>query len=106
MLGVRLSAERLGVELMEARALAERAMLDGKIHSASDEQACLEAGVDFVLVGRGAILHHDFPERVRNDPEFEMVQTPVTPNYLHTESLGDAFVEYMSGWTGFVAPTA
>jgi 2,4-dienoyl-CoA reductase-like NADH-dependent reductase (Old Yellow Enzyme family) len=77
----------------------------GKIHGASDARACLEAGVDFVLVGRGAILHHDFPEQVRNDAEFEMVQIPVTPDYLRAEGLGDAFVRYMSGWAGFVEPS-
>jgi 2,4-dienoyl-CoA reductase-like NADH-dependent reductase (Old Yellow Enzyme family) len=147
-LGIRLSAERFGVELMEARALAERVMQEGKIdfldmslwdvfkepaeesfrgrsllsyfteldrgdvrlgvagkiHSASDARACLDAGVDFVLVGRGAILHHDFPERVRDDPDFEMIETPVTPEYLRKEGLGDAFVKYMSSWAGFVEP--
>lgn len=149
-LGVRLSAERFGVQLMEARALAERVLKEGKIdfldmslwdafkepaeeshrgrtllsyftelergdvrlgvagkiHGASGARACLEAGVDFVLIGRGAILHHDFPERVRDDDEFEMLQTPVTQDYLRTQGLGDAFVQYMSGWAGFVEPAA
>lgn len=36
----------------------------GKIRGAAQARACLDAGVDFVLIGRGAILHHDFPERV------------------------------------------
>jgi 2,4-dienoyl-CoA reductase-like NADH-dependent reductase (Old Yellow Enzyme family) len=145
-LGVRLSAERFGVELMEARALAQRLMSEGeidfldmslwdvfkepaeeahrgrcllsyftdlergdvrlgaagKVHSAADVQNCLEAGVDFVLIGRGAILHHDFSEQVRLSPDFEMAQTPVTADYLRSEGLGDSFVEYMSSWAGFV----
>jgi len=74
----------------------------GKIRGASDAQACLAAGVDFVLIDRGAILHHDFPEQVRDDAGFEMVQIPVTPDYLRAEGLGDAFVRYMSSWAGFV----
>jgi 2,4-dienoyl-CoA reductase-like NADH-dependent reductase (Old Yellow Enzyme family) len=78
----------------------------GKVHGASDARACLESGVDFVLVGRGAILHHDFPDRVREDPGFEMAPIPVTVEYLKAEGLGDAFVEYMSSWAGFVEPSA
>jgi len=150
MLGVRLSAERFGVKLMEARELAQRLMREGKIdfldmslwdvfkepaeepyqgrsllsyftdlerghvrlgvagkvHGASDARACLESGVDFVLVGRGAILHHDFPDRVRDDPGFEMAEVPVTAEYLKKQGLGDAFVEYMSSWAGFVESSA
>lgn len=52
------------------------------------------------------VRDHDFPERVRDDAEFEMVQTPVTSDDLRTERLGDGFVEYMSGWAGFVEPVA
>ena len=31
-------------------------------------QACLDAGADFVLIGRGAILNHDFAARSLADP--------------------------------------
>jgi 2,4-dienoyl-CoA reductase-like NADH-dependent reductase (Old Yellow Enzyme family) len=33
----------------------------GKIMTAEEAQACLDAGMDFVLIGRGAILHHVYP---------------------------------------------
>ncbi|MBJ19788.1 MAG: NADH:flavin oxidoreductase [bacterium] len=144
--GVRLSAERFGVTLTEAREVAQRLMHEGridfldmslwdvfkepaeeefqgrsllsyfseldrgdvrlgaagKISSAADVQACLDAGLDFVLPGRVGILHHDFPRRVREDPDFEQVVLPVTEQYLRNEGLSQAFVSYMATWGGFV----
>jgi 2,4-dienoyl-CoA reductase-like NADH-dependent reductase (Old Yellow Enzyme family) len=76
----------------------------GKIYTAAGARACMEAGLDFVLIGRGAILHHDFPRRVAADPGFEQVQLPVTAAYLRNEGLGPAFISYMrDGWKNFVA---
>jgi len=74
----------------------------GKVYSAEAARACLAAGVDFVLLGRAAILHHDFPQRVAADEQFEVVPLPVTAQYLKNEGLGDAFIGYMKGWKGFV----
>ena len=74
----------------------------GKIMDGAKVQACLDAGADFVLVGRGAILHHDFAKRVIADPAFAATQIPVTRDHLRTEGLGEAFVDYMASWKGFV----
>jgi len=74
----------------------------GKIRSADDARRCIEAGADFVLVGRSAILHHDFPQQVSANANFEPVSNPVTAQYLRDEGLGDAFIAYMSTWGGFV----
>lgn len=74
----------------------------GKIHTPGQARACIDAGADFVLLGRAAILHHDFPQRVAANPDFQPVQPPVTADYLRSEGLGEAFVKYMSGWKGFV----
>jgi 2,4-dienoyl-CoA reductase-like NADH-dependent reductase (Old Yellow Enzyme family) len=63
---------------------------------------CLDAGVDFVLLGRAAILHHDFPQRLREDADFECIATPVSADYLREQGLGEKFVGYMSSWQGFV----
>lgn len=146
-LGVRLSPERFGVTLGEARNLAQQIMrsdkvdyLDmslwdvfkepveaefrgkplidyftdlergstrlgvaGKIMDAVTAQKCLEAGADCVLIGRAAILHHDFPKRVRSDAQFESAERPVSRAYLRDEGLGPVFVDYMaSSWKGFV----
>lgn len=78
----------------------------GKIMGGRDAARCLEAGADIAVVGRGAILHHDFPERVRADPQFESATTPVTEAYLRTEGLSPAFITYMGNWKGFVAAAA
>ena len=74
----------------------------GKIYTASDARKCLEDGADFVLLGRAAILHHDFPQQVLANPDFEPVTTPVSREYLRSQGLSEAFVNYMSGWAGFV----
>ena len=146
-LGVRLSPERFGMQLMEVSEVAQRLMREGridfldmslwdifkepedeafrgrsllswfteldrgevplgaagKIMSGADAAACLDAGADFVVIGRAAVLHHDFPLEVEADPAFRAVATPVTEEYLRNEGLGPALIEYMRRWEGFVA---
>ena len=147
-IGVRLSPERFGIKLAEARRLAEQLMREdridfldmslwdcfkqpneeefaerdllgwftdlergnvrlgaaGKLRRPEDAERAMAAGLDWVMLGRAAILHHDFPNRYAADPRFEPVELPVSAEYLHSEGLSDAFVEYMSGWAGFVTP--
>jgi 2,4-dienoyl-CoA reductase-like NADH-dependent reductase (Old Yellow Enzyme family) len=74
----------------------------GKIMSGADVAYCLDSGADFVLLGRAAILHHDFPKRMRADSAFSSVPRPVTRDYLRGEGLSEPFVEYMASWQGFV----
>ncbi|MBI1362053.1 MAG: NADH:flavin oxidoreductase [Alphaproteobacteria bacterium] len=78
----------------------------GKITTGPGCRRALEAGLDFVVIGRAAILHHDFPQRIAADPDFTPRPLPVTPEYLHSEGLGAAFVDYMRTWKGFVADAA
>ena len=73
----------------------------GKVTSPAIAAQMLEAGADYVLIGRAAILHHDFPERAR-DAAFTPIALPVTAEYLANEGLGPAFVQYMATWPGFV----
>jgi 2,4-dienoyl-CoA reductase-like NADH-dependent reductase (Old Yellow Enzyme family) len=75
----------------------------GRIMSGADATRCLAAGLDFVIIGRGAVLHHDFPARVQADPGFRAASLPVTPEYLAQEGLSPVFVKYMGNWKGFVA---
>lgn len=74
----------------------------GKIRTGADVQKVLEAGVDFATIGRSAILHHDFPQRVMDDHNFEPMATPVSPAYLAKEGLGKNFITYMRRWPDFV----
>ena len=145
--GVRLSPERFGMKLMEARSVAQRLMQEGaidfldmslwdvlkepeeeefrgrsllscfaeldrgrvrlgaagKMMSGADAAQCLASGVDFAVIGRAAVLHHDFPIKVAADPQFHAIATPVSADYLRNEGLGPAFVDYMRRWKGFVA---
>jgi 2,4-dienoyl-CoA reductase-like NADH-dependent reductase (Old Yellow Enzyme family) len=74
----------------------------GKLMSAADARAMLDAGADFVLLGRAAILHHDWPQKARANPDFRPVSLPVTRAHLEAEGLGPPFVTYMATWAGFV----
>ena len=78
----------------------------GRIMSGADATRSLAAGLDFVVIGRGAVLHHDFPARVQAEPEFRAAGLPVTAEYLAQEGLSPVFVEYMRNWKGFVASAA
>ena len=75
----------------------------GKVRTPEDARRCLDAGVDFVLLGRAAILHHDFPNQAATNPKFAPVSNPVPADHLRAEGLGEAFINYMGTWKGFVA---
>ena len=75
----------------------------GKIRTPAEAQAALDAGVDWIMLGRAAILHHDFPNQTLQKPHFEPVSLPVTRSYLASEGLSPKFVDYMAGWKGFVS---
>jgi 2,4-dienoyl-CoA reductase-like NADH-dependent reductase (Old Yellow Enzyme family) len=78
----------------------------GKITTGEGCRRALEAGLDFVVIGRAAILHHDFPKQIAANPNFTPTPLPVPPDYLRNEGLGEAFVGYMRTWKGFVADAA
>ena len=62
----------------------------------------MAGGVDFVTIGRAAILHHDFPKQVGANPAFSAVKLPVSRDYLIKEGLGEQFLKYMGNWPGFM----
>jgi 2,4-dienoyl-CoA reductase-like NADH-dependent reductase (Old Yellow Enzyme family) len=78
----------------------------GKIMSAQDARDVVAMGFDFPVLGRAAILHHDFPKRAAGDANFGAIATPVSEQYLRDEGLGPAFVNYMRTWKGFVEEPA
>lgn len=146
--GLRLSPERFGMDLMEIVAVTRRLMAEGridyldmslwdvfkepseaafkgrelmsyftelprgdvrlgaagKIMTGAQCAERLAAGLDFVVLGRAAILHHDFPKKVAADADFVARSLPVSADVLRAEGLGEAFVGYMRGWAGFVEP--
>lgn len=78
----------------------------GKVMTGKDAAGVLDAGCDYVVVGRGAILRHDFPKRVQADANYLSPPTPVTIQHLLDEGLSPAFVQYMRQWPNFVEPEA
>ena len=75
----------------------------GKITTPEDINNALRAGVDWVMLGRAGILHHNYPELLKTDPNFKPVALPVSAEHLLSEGLSPSFVEYMKAWKGFVA---
>jgi len=78
----------------------------GKVMDAEDAAWVLDAGCDFAVIGRAAILRHDFPERVRRDPAYRSPEIPASVQHLRDEGLSDTFIHYMRRWPGFVEEQA
>jgi len=74
----------------------------GKIRTPAEAEAAMAAGLDWIMLGRAAILHHDFPLRYAASADFEPSELPVTRQYLADEGLSPKFIDYMAGWKGFV----
>ena len=60
----------------------------GNVRSTADLRWCLDKGADFVSVGHGAIVHHDFAARALADPQFVARPMPVSVDVLREEKLG------------------
>ena len=75
----------------------------GKIRTGEDVTKVLNAGLDFVTIGRSAILHHDFPTRVVENPNFIPFENPVSKEHLRKEGVSEKFVNYLlERFPGFV----
>ena len=74
----------------------------GKIRTPREAEAILDQDVDWIMLGRAAILHHDFPNRYAEDQNFKPVDLPVSSGHLRNEGLSEKFVAYMNTWKGFV----
>ena len=78
----------------------------GKVMTPAQAVSCLADGCDYVLLGRAAILHHDWPLKAAADDGFAPISLPVTKDHLRQEGLGETFVTYMATWKGFVVEEA
>lgn len=74
----------------------------GKISNANDVQKILDIGVDFVSIGTSAILHHNFPRLVIDNPKFNPIETPVSEEHLKKEGLSNTFIKYLKRWPDFI----
>jgi len=80
-----------------------RLSVAGKIIQPRQALAALEAGVDFVSLGKVAVIHHDYPARLKVNPSFMPDWLPVSRDRLRQEGLGPKFIDYLSTWTNFVS---
>ena len=75
----------------------------GKIRTPEEAEKALAGGVDWIMLGRAAILHHDFPNQYQTNPDFTPVKLPASKEHLSNEGLSPKFLEYMGSWPGFIA---
>lgn len=75
----------------------------GKVMDGATARQVVEAGCDYVLIGRAGILHHDFPVQVHRDPDFRSTSLPVSEQHLQNEGIGEPFMAYLKTWPNFVA---
>lgn len=104
---------RLTEEGFEGRSLTEifaelprrevRLGVAGKIHDPADVQRVLDAGVDIAVLGRVAIMHHNYPQLMEGGNGFVPRRPPTRPEVLVAEGVSPSFVTYLSGsFKGFV----
>uniref|UniRef100_UPI00345C63A3 NADH:flavin oxidoreductase n=1 Tax=uncultured Phenylobacterium sp. TaxID=349273 RepID=UPI00345C63A3 len=84
---------------------AVRLGVAGKVTSSAIAAQMLEQGADYVLIGRAAILHYDFP-RLARDPAFTQVPIPVSPEYMRSQAISPSFIEYLRTNFKMVEPEA
>ncbi|MFC4595679.1 NADH:flavin oxidoreductase [Sphingobium tyrosinilyticum] len=146
-LGLRLSGERMGLQMADVLTLSEQLMQEGgldfldlslwdvfkdpveaayqgkpliawfaeldraktrlgvagQVRSGATAQACLDAGADFVLIGRAAIANHDFPRRVREAADYGMPTLPLSRAHLLEQAVSPTFLAYLEAdFPGFV----
>ncbi|MBT4521336.1 MAG: NADH:flavin oxidoreductase [Halieaceae bacterium] len=75
----------------------------GQIRTPELAHQTMEQGVDWLMLGRAALLHHDFPNRMQADEGFTPMSLPVSAEYLRSEGMGEKFITYMRTWDYFVA---
>lgn len=76
----------------------------GKIRDGEDIRECLRAGLDFAMIGRAAILHHDLPKRVKAEADYKSPQTPVSVAHMEAEGVSPVFVSYLRDTFRMVEP--
>ncbi|MDA0237255.1 MAG: NADH:flavin oxidoreductase, partial [Proteobacteria bacterium] len=76
----------------------------GKIRTPQDAEAAMNAGVDWIMLGRAAMLEYDFPNKYVTDPNFKPVEMPVPSSHLTAQGLSNKFQIYVRGrWPEFFA---
>ncbi|KAK7699863.1 hypothetical protein SLS64_011293 [Diaporthe eres] len=81
---------------------AVRLGASGKIMSVQQRLDALEAGCDFVMLGKAAIIDTRFPHKAENNLQYSAPSLPVSKEYLKEQGLSDTFIAYLRTWENFV----
>ena len=74
----------------------------GAIKTPLDAEKTLAEGVDWIMLGRAAMLNHNFPKLYQANQACSPTKIPVTEDYLKNEGLSEKFIQYISKW-GFTS---
>ncbi len=75
----------------------------GKITGTEDARWAMDRGVDFVMIGRGAITDHRFAEHALADAAYRAPQFPQARQQLRDEFVSEAFIDYFANrWQGMI----
>ena len=70
----------------------------GSIKTPRDAEKTMAEGVDWIMLGRAGMLHHNFPKMYEADRNFTPIEIPVTEEYLINEGLSEKFIQYIEKW--------
>jgi len=70
----------------------------GSIKTPRDAEKTMAEGVDWIMLGRAGMLHHNFPKMYEADRNFTPIEIPVTEEYLMKEGLSEKFIQYIEKW--------
>ena len=74
----------------------------GSIKTPLDAEKTMSEGVDWIMLGRAGMLHHNYPKMYELDQNFSPIEIPVTKEYLINEGLSEKFIQYIEKW-GFTS---
>tara|TARA_Y100000739_G_C20598704_1_gene461785 strand:+ start:916 stop:1923 length:1008 start_codon:yes stop_codon:yes gene_type:complete len=70
----------------------------GSIKTPRGAEKTMAEGVDWIMLGRAGMLHHNFPKMYEADRNFTPIEIPVTEEYLMKEGLSEKFIQYIEKW--------
>ncbi len=75
----------------------------GNIRTPEQAKEAMNAGVDWVMLGRAAMLNHDFPLLYQANDSFAPTEIPASRQHLAREGMSPKFIDYFStNWPEFV----
>lgn len=73
----------------------------GNIRTPEDAERAMATGIDWIMLGRAAILHHNYPDLMAADPAFQPLTPPVSEEHLSNEGVSETFMTYLKTMNRF-----